>query len=223
MTLTIHHLCCSQSERIIWLCEELGIPYELKTYNRDPYLAPAEYKALHPAGTAPVIHDSEADLTLAESAACVEYICRKFGNSKLLLSPDDAEYAEFLYWFHWANGTFQPTLGRPLVIQAAGLDPSHPLAKGMSDRFKRSLSALDERLRGNKWLAGSQFTAADIMVMFSLTTMRYFYGYSLAGYDGILKYLQRIGAREAYIRAMKKGDPEMELALGAEPPVMKAS
>ncbi|KAK0611993.1 glutathione S-transferase [Immersiella caudata] len=221
MALTIHHLHRSQSERLLWLCEELNIPYHLETYTRDPYLAPPEYKALHPAGTAPVIHDSDANLTLAESTACVEYICRRHGNSQLLLPPEDPAYPDFLYWFHWCNGTFQPTLGRPLIIQAAGLDPGHPLAKTMGDRFRRSLEALDKRLRGNEWLAGSQFTAADIMVVFSLTTMRYFYGYSLAGYEGILGFLRRVGGREAYLRAMGKGDPGMELVLGAEPPVVK--
>jgi len=218
MTLTIHHLHTSQSERIPWLCEELGVPYELKTYKRSPYFAPAEYKALHPAGTAPVIHDSATDLTLAESSACIEYICHKHGGGRLFLRPDEPSYPDFLYWFHWVNGSFQPTLGRPLIMQAAGLDANHPLAKAMQDRFKRSLDMLDKRLGENEWMAGSQFTAADIMVVFSLTTMRYFYAYSLEGYDAILAYLQRIGKREAYLRGMKRCDPDLELVLGVEPP-----
>ena len=76
--LIVHHLRVSQSERIPWLCEELGIDYELKLYKRDPLVAPPEYKALHPAGSAPTIE--HGDLVLAESGACVEYICHKLGD-----------------------------------------------------------------------------------------------------------------------------------------------
>ena len=85
--LTVHHLGISQSERIVWLCEELEIPYALKIYQRDPktILAPADYKALHPIGTAPVITDG--DLVLAESGAVVDYIIAKYGNGRLKLAP----------------------------------------------------------------------------------------------------------------------------------------
>ncbi|KAK5659008.1 hypothetical protein OQA88_1095 [Cercophora sp. LCS_1] len=218
MVLTIHHLHVSQSERVVWLCEELAIPYELKTYTRAPLLAPPEYKALHPAGTSPVIQDSDGDLTLAESSACIEYIARKVGGGRLFLEPDNPAYADFLYWFHWANGTMQPTLARTMVLKAAGLDVDHPLSTLTDDRIARSLGMLEKRLRDNEWLAGSQFTAADIMAVFSLTTFRYYTSFSLKGYDGILGYLERVGMRGAYRRAMEKCDPHMALALGAEPP-----
>ena len=114
--LTVHHLGKSQSERVVWLCEELGIPYELKRYARDPVtmLAPAEYKALHPIGTAPVITDG--DFVLAESGAIVDYIMAKYGNGRLALRPDHPDFAQFLYWFHFANGTLQAGMAGPGVF-----------------------------------------------------------------------------------------------------------
>src|SRR5690349_13026303 len=112
--LTVHHLGKSQSERIVWLCEELGIPYELKNYARAPLLAPADYKALHPVGTAPVITDG--DLVLAESGAVIEYIVEKYGGGRLVLGADDSDFAQFLFWFHYANGTFQSVMGRCMIL-----------------------------------------------------------------------------------------------------------
>ncbi|KAK0708609.1 glutathione S-transferase [Lasiosphaeris hirsuta] len=216
--LTIHHLHVSQSERLLWLCEELAIPYTLKTYNRAPLIAPPEYKALHPSGSAPVIQDSDGDLTLAESAACVEYICKKHGGGRLFPGVGDEGWTDFLYWFHWSNGTLQPALGRPMITKAAGLSDDHYLAELFKDKIARSLAMLDARLKEAEWLAGKEFTAADVMVVFSLTTMRYYNPYSLEGYEGILGYLKRVHGREAYRKALAKGDPGMELVLGAEPP-----
>ena len=216
MTLTIHHLQVSQSERIPWLCEELGVGYQLKLYKRAPLLAPPEYKALHHTGAAPVIQDG--DLTLAESGACIEYISHKHANGGLFLQPTNPAYADFLYWWHWVNGTFQPSLSRAMTVRSAKLGDDSPLAFIAKDRLERALRALDERLRDNEWLAGSEFTAADVMLMFSLTTMRYFSPYSLAEHGNVLQYIGRISQREAYQRAMKKSDPDMELVLGPDPP-----
>jgi glutathione S-transferase len=215
MGLIVHHLHMSQSERVPWLCEELGIPYELKLYDRAPILAPAEYKALHPQGTAPVIQDG--DLTLAESGAVLEYIAHRYGGGRLFLPPSHPAYADFLYWFHWANASFMPTTLRVMAARAPGAGNS-PTAKIAEDRFARSLKLLDERLSANEWLAGDEFTAADVMIGFPLTTWRYWAGFSWAGFDGIVGYLERIGKREAYRRAMEKADPGMKLLLGAEPP-----
>lgn len=214
MVLTVHHLHMSQSERVPWLCEELGIDYELKLYDRAPIMAPPEYKALHPQGTAPVIQDG--DLTLAESGACLEYIAHCHGGGKLFLPPSHPAYPDFLYWWHWGSATFMPTTIRVMAARATGGD--NPTSRISEDRFARSLKLLDERLKTNQWLAGDEFTAADVMVMFPLTTWRYWSALSWAGYDGILGYLQRIGKREAYQRAMAKADPGMELLLGPDPP-----
>lgn len=97
MTLTVHHLGVSQSDRVVWLCEELGIDYVLKKYDRSPIMAPAEYKALHPLGSAPVIEDGDAKI--AESGACVEYILQTYGKGQLTPERGHKDYPEYLYWF----------------------------------------------------------------------------------------------------------------------------
>jgi glutathione S-transferase len=207
--LTVHHLGRSQSERIVWLCEELGIPYELKIYDRDAVtkLAPPDYKALHPLGAAPVIQDGE--VLLAESGAIVEYIVAKFGQGRLVLAPEHPDFAQFLYWFHFANGTLQPATGRNMILGRLDLPADNPLIKAMKGRLDLALGLVETRLGEADYMAGAEFTTADIMAVFSLTTMRYFLPYDLAPYPAIRAYLQRIAARPAYQRAMQKGDPGM--------------
>lgn len=211
--LTVHHLGKSQSERIVWLCEELGIPYELKRYARDPVtiLAPADYKALHPIGAAPVIEDG--DVLLAESGAIVEYIVAKYGQGRLTLRSDDPDFAQFLYWFHFANGTFQASMGRVMILNRLKLAEDNPVLLAMRVRLDRAFDLVEARLSAAEYLAGKAFTTADIMIGFSLTTMRYFQPYDLSRCPNIVKYLARIGARPAYRRAMEKGDPGMALLL----------
>ncbi|TAJ36276.1 MAG: glutathione S-transferase [Reyranella sp.] len=207
--LTVHHLGKSQSERIVWLCEELGIPYELKVYDRHPVtrLAQPDYKALHPIGAAPVITDG--DLVLAESAAIVDYIVARYGNGRLVLAADHPDFAQFLYWFHFANGTLQPATGRNMILGRLNLAADNPMLLAMKARLKLALDLVEARLGKADYLAGREFTTADIMNVFSLTTMRLFLPFDLAPYPAILAYLQRIGARDAYQRAMRKGDPDM--------------
>ena len=207
--LTIHHLGHSQSERIIWLCEELGIPYDLRHYTRDPItkLSPPELVALHPLGAAPLINDS--DLLLAESAAIVEYILVKYGHGQLRVDSSHPDYAAYLYWFHFSNGNLQPAMGRLMVVSRAGLSADHPVQASVQMRLDRVLKLLDAHLEKTPFLAGKEFTAADIMSVFSLTTMRLFQPADLKPYGNVLSYLQRIGARPAYQRAMAKGDPDL--------------
>ena len=211
--LTIHHLGKSQSERIVWLCEELEIPYELKCYTRDAktMLAPADYKALHYIGSAPVITDG--DLVLAESGAIVEYIVAKYGRGRLTLGADDPDFAQFLYWFHFANGTLQANMGRLMILNRLKLADDNPLLLATKARVDRAFDLVEARTREAEYLAGSAFTTADIMMGFSLTTMRYFQPYDLTRCPNVVKYLGRIGARPAYRRAMEKGDPGMALLL----------
>jgi glutathione S-transferase len=210
--LTVHHLGKSQSERIVWLCEELDIAYELKHYARAPVMAPDDYRALHPVGSAPVITDG--DVTLAESGAVVEWIIAKHGGGRLHVAPDDPAFADYLYWFHFANGTLQPAFMRLMISSRFSPPEDHPALKLGQQRMQRILSMMESRLSTVPYLAGAQFTAADIMTVFSLTTMRHFQPYDLSPYPNLLKYLARIGARPAYQRAMQKGDPEMDLLLG---------
>ncbi len=209
--LTVHHLGQSQSERIVWLCEELGIPYELKLYQRAPRLAPPDYKALHPMGSAPVITDGA--VTLAESGAVVEYILAKYGEGRLVLDKQHPRFAEYLYWLHFANGTLQPGMMRAMLSRQFEVPVGHPVRQWGEQRMAAMLSLLEHRLGENTWLAGADFTAADIMTVFSLTTMRYFQPLDLSPYPNIRAYLKRIGARPAYQQAMEKGDPGMRLLL----------
>ena len=211
--LTVHHLGKSQSERIVWLCEELGIPYELKHTARDPVtiLAPAEYKALHPIGAAPVITDG--DLVLAESGAIVEYIIAKYGQGRLALPVSHPDFASFLYWFHFANGTLQANMGRLMILNRLKLAADNPMLMATRARVDRAFDLVDARTGEADYLAGKEFTSADIMMGFTLTTMRYFQPYDLARCPNVLTYLARIGARPAYRRAMEKGDPGMALLL----------
>jgi len=211
--LTVHHLGISQSDRIVWLCEELEIPYELKTYDRDPVtrLAPASYKALHPCETAPVITDG--DLVLGESAAIIDYIIAKYGQGRLALKPDHPNYADYLYWFHFANGSFMPAGMTDLVLGMLGLSDQEAVAP-LKARGDRAYAMAEKRLGEAAYFAGSEFTAADIIMLFPLTTMRVFAPRDLAPFPNIRGYLARIGQRPAYQRAAKKADPDLAPMLG---------
>ncbi len=211
--LTVHHLGKSQSERIVWLCEELEIPYTLKCYARDSVtmLAPPDYKALHPIGAAPVISDD--GLVLAESGAIVEYIVARHGKGRLTLPPDHPGFAAFLYWFHFANGTLQSQMGRNMILNRLALADDNAMLQATRARVDRSFDLVDARLGEADHLAGREFTTADIMMVFSLTTMRYFLPYDIGRCRNIVRYLAAIGQRPAYRRAMEKGDPGMPLLL----------
>ena len=207
--ITVHHLGVSQSERVVWLCEELGIPYVLKHYDRDPTtrLAPAEYKALHPMGIAPVITDG--DVVLAESGAILEYLMARYGNGGLSVGSDRRNFPDYLFWFHFANGTMMPSEMGSLISTLLGLKEGNPVIAMLNARSDRAFRLVEKRLGDAAYFAGDDFTAADIMMLFPLTTMRAFVKRDLAAFPAIKAYLQRIGTRPAYQRAMQKGDPGM--------------
>jgi glutathione S-transferase len=211
--LTVHHLGISQSDRIVWLCEELDVPYEMKKYDRLPSgMGPPDYKALHPAGTAPVI--SEGDLVLSESGAIIEYIIGRHGNGRLSVKPESANFADYLFWFHFANASMLPRAMVILILGLAGANADGPNADErlgpMIARVDQAFDMVEARLGAAPYFAGADFTAADIMMTFTLTTMRMFMPRDLAPYPNIRAYLQRIGDRPAYRRAMAKADPGME-------------
>ena len=205
--LTVHHLRVSQSERIVWLCEELGLDYALKVYDRraDNRLAPDEYKALHPMGIAPVITDG--DLVLGESGAICDYICGRHGDGRLTPGPDDPDYADHLFWFHWSNGTFMATLMMQLVLAGGG--EGNPAGVFVGERSRRAWAMAEARLGEAPFFGGRNLTTADIMMVYCLTTSRAFRGATLEAFPNIAAYLQRIGARPAYQRAMAKAEPGM--------------
>jgi glutathione S-transferase len=203
--LTVHHLGVSQSERIVWLCEELGLDYQLKLYKRreDNRLAPDEYKALHPMGIAPVITDG--DLVLGESGAICDYICARYGNGKLVPKPDDPDFADHLFWFHWSNGTFMATLMMQLVLSMGA--EGNPTALFVNDRSRRGWAMIEARLGEKPFFGGANLTTADIMMVYCVTTSRAFRNTSIDAYPNLKAYLQRIGERPAYQRAMAKAEP----------------
>ena len=209
--LTVHHLGISQSERIVWLCEELGLDYDLVRYDRDPVtrMAPAEYRALHPMGIAPVI--TEGDLALAETGAIVDYIVARHGGAGLTVPPDAPGYPDYLFWLHVVNGTLMPgeMVGMILSMVAPEVDAGLFAARG-----DRVIAMAEDRLGKAPYLAGDRLTAADIMMVFSLTTMRAFRPRDLAPFPNIRAYLQRIGERPAYRNAMAKAEPGFTPMLG---------
>ncbi|KIW85893.1 hypothetical protein Z517_01286 [Fonsecaea pedrosoi CBS 271.37] len=219
MSLTVHHLHISQSERIVWLCEELGIAYTLKTYTRDPILAPAALAALTPQKSAPVMTTTNRvtgkEFNMAESGAIAAYIDGVFGSGALSLEAAHENYADFLFWFHYANATLGAAFFR--VMSAAWLqpDPDNAFAKSIPANVHKHLAAVEARLATTgAFLAGDQFTLADIMTVWTLTTGRQWTPTDLSSYPAILAYLQRIGSREAYQRAMDKAEPGLDWRQG---------
>jgi glutathione S-transferase len=206
--LTVHHLGVSQSERIVWLCEELGLDYELKRYDRDPQtrLAPAAYKALHPMGTAPVITDGK--VVMSESGAIVEYILARYGKGRLAVAPEQPNFADYVFWLHFANGSMMPHELIRLIGSMLGANDS-PVLQSLMSRSDRGYTLVEKRLGEAEWFAGPELTAADVMMVFTLTTMRMFEARDLSAYPHIRRYLKRVGERPAYRRAMAKGDPGM--------------
>jgi glutathione S-transferase len=211
--LTVHHLGVSQSDRIVWLCEELATPYQMVKYDREASgLAPPDYKALHPSGTAPVITDG--DLVLAESGAIIEYIIGRHGGGRLAVTADKPNFADYLFWFHFANASMLPRSMVVMILKMAGAeDGGNARLAAMAARADQAFDMVEKRLGQADYFAGADFTAADIMMTFGLTVMRMFAQRDLAPYPNIRAYLQRIGARPAYLRATQKADPDLPLML----------
>lgn len=176
MGLIVHHLGISQSERVLWLCEELKIPYEMVKHNRDPVLSPPSLKNLpgNETGKAPFVEDTETGLKMSESGAICEYIIFKYGDGRLYTKPSDANYFDFLYWWHYANATCQAAMVCSMFTSIAELPKDAPIHQFADDRLEGMFRHIDNRLAANKWLAGDEFTAAEIMTVYALITQRYF-------------------------------------------------
>ncbi|KAH7086152.1 putative glutathione S-transferase [Paraphoma chrysanthemicola] len=213
MTLTVHHLQRSQSERVVWLCEELGLDYELRLYQRAPVTAPPEYVKLHPLGAAPVITDGSGSrvVTLAESAAILEYLAQ------------DPQYPEYLYWFHFANGSLHPGISRSMFLSMLQLGDDSPTQQFVAHKERLLWENVDERLKKSKYLAGDEITLADFMTVYSLSTGRVFLPRDLTEFTGITRYLKDVSQRPAYQTALKKAEPDFVPAVsGPSPPVFAA-
>jgi len=215
--ITVHHLNNSRSQRILWLLEELGVPYEIKRYQRDPktMLAPPELRAVHPLGKSPVITDGE--LTLAESGAIIEYLADRYGAGTLIPAYGTPERLHCNYWLHYAEGSAMPPLLLKLVFRRVETAPApffvKPIAKGIAHKvmssfvdpqLKLHLDYLEGALGKSEWFAGNEFSAADIQLSFPLEAFAARGGLD-ASYPRLTAFLQRIHARPAYQRALQKG------------------
>ena len=203
--ITIHHLGISQSDRIVWLMEELNLPYRLKWHNRtETGVAPNEYLALHPAATAPVIEDEGRVLT--ESAVIVEYICHRYAGGKLTVRPDQPNYADYLYWMHFNNNVLGLFFAKSAL--GAGGHGDERIHSVIGRREGRYFNYLNARLGESLYLAGPELTCADVMVMFPLTTLPMFGGRAIDDLPNVVSYVKRIEARPAYIKAMAIAGPK---------------
>ncbi|MEG9677617.1 glutathione S-transferase family protein [Citrobacter amalonaticus] len=211
--LTVHHLGISQSERIVWLCEELNISYQLVKYERDPItgLAPETYKALHPYGTAPVITDG--DITLGESGAIIQYIIARYGENRLIVDSKSPHFPDYLYWFHFANASLMASSMVEMAFSSITEIENNGILKIFQERSLRAFLMIEERLSSNRYFAGNEFSAADIMMFFPLATMRCFISRDISKYPSLKKYLKSISERPAWQRAKEVADPDLQLKL----------
>lgn len=152
---------------------------------------------------------------LAESSAIVEYLIHKHGRGRLALPPSHPNYADYLYWFHFCNASLQPALFRRATTRPATANDEDPRFASSDARVRKAVAHVDGRLRAAPYLAGEEFTAADVMMVWCFTTMRRFEPVHLGEYPGVLAWVKRCTAREAYRRAMARCDPELDLEEGA--------
>ena len=200
----VHHLENSRSQRILWLLEELGLPYEVVRYERDPQtmLAPPSLRQVHPLGKSPVIEDEGS--TIAETGAIVEYLVEKAEGRLGPPANRDAilRYRQFL---HYAEGSMMPPLLALLVVNRLGL-LGRPAKKPLLAMFRQHLDWLESELASRAWFAGDEFTAADVMMSFPLEAARQRAGLG-PSHPNLLDWLERIHARPAYAEALRKGGP----------------
>ena len=216
--ITVHHLNNSRSQRVLWLLEELGLPYEVKRYAREKTgLAPAALRQVHPLGKSPVIQDGEA--TLAESGAILEYLVDRHGNGRLRPAAGTPEQLRYTYWLHFAEGSAMPPLLMKLIFDrfASPQVPFliRPIARALANQVKRSfitpnlernLDFMEGELTRGPWFAGDEFSAADIQMSFPLEAASARGGLN-ASRPKLMDFLARIHARPAYQRALERGGP----------------
>ena len=217
--ITVHHLNNSRSQRVLWLLEELGLPYEITKYQRDPatMLAPPELQRVHPLGKSPVITDGDA--TVAESGAIVDYLVERYGNGRLVPAAGTPQRLRWTYWLHFAEGSAMPPLLLKLVFERVKATPmpffAKPIARGLANKvlaamvdpnLKRQLDFMEAELGKSEWFAGNEFSAADIQMSFPVEAAA-----QRAGLDAsrpkLMAFLKRIHARSAYKRALERGGP----------------
>lgn len=215
--ITVHHLNNSRSQRVLWMLEELGVPYEIQRYERDPktMLAPASLKKVHPLGKSPVITDG--DLVVAESGAIIEYLAHTYGKDTMLPEAGGQAWLDYTYWLHYAEGSLMPPLLLRLVFQKVKTSPmpffAKPIAKGIANKtqdtfigpmINNHLDFVEAHLSRNTWFLGDNLSAADIQMSFPLEAS---VARGIIGKDrpATLAWVERVHARPAYQRGLKKG------------------
>ena len=216
--ITVHHLNNSRSQRVLWLLEELGLPYEIQHYQRDAKtsLAPPELRRVHPLGKSPVITDGA--LTVAESGAILEYLVDKYGNGRLK-PTDEQGLLHYRYFMHFAEGSAMPPLVMKLVFNKIRRAPMpffvKPIAKGIADKvmggfvqpnIDAQLKFVESELASRPWFAGAEFSAADVQMSFAAEAWAARSG-SMVSYPRLQQFLDRIHARPAYRKALERGGP----------------
>lgn len=225
--ITVHHLETSRSQRVLWLLEELGVPYKLKLYKRDPRtkLAPPELKAIHPLGKSPVITDG--DETIAESGAILEYLVERYGTQAqgdlAGLQPAAAtpQYRQSRFWMHYAEGSLMNWLVMKLVFMTIPTQPMpffvRPIARQLcatvqakliDPNVATALAFMEAHLGTHDWFAGEQISIADFQMSFAVEAALA-RGANAAQFPRLSAYKARMVARPAYQRALAKGGPVM--------------
>jgi len=214
--LTVHHLNNSRSQRVLWLLEELGVPYEIVRYQRQPDMrAPKELRAIHPLGKSPVITDNGN--TIAESGAIIEYLIATYGNGRLIPPPNTPERLRFTYWLHYAEGSAMSPLLLSLIFRRMPQAPmpffARPIVRGVAARVMQTFvdpqlrlhfDYMESELARSAWFAGDEFSAADIQMSFPVEAGKA-RGLVDAQRPRLANFLERIHARPAYQRAMEQG------------------
>jgi glutathione S-transferase len=200
----VHHLNNSRSQRILWLLEELGTPYEIKAYSRDAEtnLAPPELKAVHPLGKSPVVED--AGRIIFESGAITDYILRTHGHGRMLPQQGTAAHEDYLMWLHFAEGSAMTPFLLGLYTSRLG-EAAAPLAPRIAEQVGSHVAYLSQRLGENDWLIENRLTGADIMMSF-IAEIAAMQGLG-AHFPNVLAYAKRIQARPAWKAAAAKTEP----------------
>jgi glutathione S-transferase len=202
--ITIHHLNESRSQRILWLLEELNLPYDIKFYARDAAtrLAPPELKAVHPLGKSPVLTDEHA--TIIESGAIIDHVIRKHGGGALVPAADTADYENYLQWLHYAEGSAMLPLMLKLYTGMLG-EGAAPLQPRIESEIALHIGYVESSLAGQDWLIGGALSGADIQMSF-VGEIAGRYGLH-ATHPNIAAWVKRFQARDAYKRALERGGP----------------
>lgn len=207
MTILVHHLENSRSQRVLWLLEELKLPYEVMRYerNKQTMLAPPELRKVHPLGKSPVIQDGADGPAIAETGAIVEYLVEK-ADGRLGPPPHREAALRYRQFLHYAEGSMMPPL---LVLLVLGRIPimGKRAAKRIQPMVDVHLRYVESELASRPWFAGDQFSAADVMMSFPLEAARSRGGLNAGDHPATVKWLETIHAREAYQTALARGGP----------------